>query len=178
MEALSAVGFFTVTRRLEVYQTIVFEYFDAEGEYARIAEDEEKLEKELERLAAAMQSFLDSEEVVINGKRVRPRVEAVDVGFKGAPEEVFVTYFIYFKGSPKEDVNYYENVYENEVAEYPITAYWYFPPGSSILSAQMSGEVILLSPNVLSVRLEEGERVYGYEKIEFTLPRRAKGKKL
>ncbi len=172
VEPVSAMGFFVVTNNLEVYQTIVFEYFDGEGEYARLVEDEEELEKELSRLAAAMQGYLDSEEVILNGRKVKPEVKAVDVGFKGAPEEVFITYFIFFKGVPKDGVNYYENLYENEVAEYPITAYWYFPPGSKITNVQMSGEVTIIAPNILVAHLDEGERIYGYERIEFILSKR------
>jgi len=172
VEPLSALGFFVVTRNLEVYQTVVFEYFDSEGEYARIADNEEELERELERLASAMQMYLDTEEVILNGRKVKPAVKAVDIGFKDSPEEVFVTYFIFFKGSPRDGVNYYENLYEDEVAEYPITAYWYFPPGSRVLSAQMSGDVAIIAPDVLVARLDEGEKVFGYERIEFILPAR------
>ncbi|MGC9096215.1 MAG: hypothetical protein ACP5II_03445 [Infirmifilum sp.] len=175
LQPLSAMGFFHVTSKLEVYQSLIFEYFDPESYYSVLVEDEEELEKELKRLAAVMQDFLDEEEVIINGERVKPRVRAVDVGFKGSPDEVFITYFIFFKGKPLQGLNYYENLYENETAEYPITAYWVFPPGSKIVNVQMSGDVIIISPNVLSVRLEEGEKIYGYEKIEFELPmRRAK----
>lgn len=169
LQPLSALGIFNVNRKLEVHQTVVFEYFDPEGYYSALIDDEEELQKELNRLAAVMQDYLDAEEVILNGKRVKPKVRAVDIGLKGSPEEVFVTYFIFFKGSPQKGINYYENLYENEVAEYPITAYWIFPLNSKILDVQMSGDVTLLSPNVLAIRLEEGEKIYGYEKIEFEL---------
>uniref|UniRef100_A0A7C3SL16 Uncharacterized protein n=1 Tax=Thermofilum pendens TaxID=2269 RepID=A0A7C3SL16_THEPE len=169
LEPLSAIGFFSVSRRLEVYQVIVFDYIDASGEYAQIVEDEEKLHRELEILTANMQGFLDEEEVVINGERVRPRVLSVDVGFRGTPEEVYIAFFIYFKGKPVKGENYYENIYEEEVTEYPISAYWLFPPGSRVKSVEMSGDVALLAPNIVAVKLEEGERVQGYERIVFTL---------
>jgi hypothetical protein len=169
LEPLSATGIFVVTRRLEVYQTIVFDYFDGEGTYYELLEDEEKLEKELSLLATNMQAFLDEEEVVINGEKARPRVVGVDIGFKSVPEEPFITYFIFFKGKPVRGVNYYENIYENTVAEYPITAYWYFPLKSKIVNVEMSGEVEIIGSNILILRLNEGERIYGYEKIEFEL---------
>lgn len=176
LQPISALGLFTVTRKLEVYQTIVFEYFDPEGSYSTIIDDEEELEKELNRLAVVMQDFLDREEVILNGTRVRPLVKAVDIGLKEPPEEVFITYFIYFKGKPRNGLNYYENLYENEVAEYPITAYWVFPAGARIHNVQMSGDITLIRPNLLSVHLDEGERIYGYEKIEFEIYGRAKTK--
>jgi len=169
LEPLSALGFFSVSKKLEVYQVIVFDYIDTSEEYAQIVEDEEKLLRELETLSANMQRFLDEEEVVINGERVRPRVLSVDVGFRGTPEEVYITFFIYFRGKPVKGENYYENVYEEEVAEYPIAAYWFFPPNSRVMSVEMSGDVALLAPNIVVVKLEEGAKIQGYEKIVFTL---------
>uniref|UniRef100_A0A7C3WKQ3 Uncharacterized protein n=1 Tax=Thermofilum pendens TaxID=2269 RepID=A0A7C3WKQ3_THEPE len=169
LEPLSAIGFFSVSRRLEVYQVIVFDYLDTSGEYAQIVEDEERLQRELEMLSSNMQKFLDNEEVVINGKRVKPRVLSVDVGFRGTPEEVYITFFIYFKGKPVKGENYYENIYEEEVAEYPISAYWFFPPGSHVKIVDMSGDIALLAPNIVAVKLEEGEKIQGYERIVFTM---------
>jgi len=169
LEPISAVGFFAVSRRLEVVQIVLFDYIDATGEYAKLMEDEEEAQRELRMLAANMQRFLDKEEVVINGQRVRPRVVGVDVGFKGSPEEVYIVFFIKFKGRPVQGDNYYENIYEDEVAEYPIAAYWVFPPRSRVKSVEMSGEVVILRPNILAVRIEEGERIHGYERIVFTL---------
>ncbi|ABL78229.1 hypothetical protein [Thermofilum pendens] len=169
LEPLSAMGLFVVTRRLEVYQTIIFDYFDSESYYYGLSEDMEKLEAELRKLAASMQSFLDEEEVILNGARVRPRVVGVDLGFRSSPEEPFITYFIYFRGKPVKGVNYYENIYENTVAEYPITAYWFFPPRSSVGKVEASGEVEIIGSNIVVLRVDEGEKIYGYERIEFTL---------
>ena len=157
IEALYAYGFFVVTRDLKVHQTIVFEYLDLDRYYASLAENIEALDQELEALAASMQEFLDKEEVVINGERVRPRVTAVDLGFKGEPEEVYVIYFIEFRGKPRKGVNYYENLYEEEMAEYPFVAYWLFPPGAKIISVEASGTTELLGDNILVIRVEEGE---------------------
>ncbi|MEM0223078.1 MAG: hypothetical protein QXT33_05755 [Thermofilum sp.] len=169
LEPISAVGFFAVSRRLEVHQIVVFDYLDTSGEYAKLMEDEESAQRELRTLTANMQSFLDREEVVINGMRVRPRVVSVDVGFRGSPEDIYIAFFIHFKGKPVKGENYYENVYEDEVAEYPIAAYWLFPPRSRVKTVEMSGEVIMLGPNVVAVKIEEGDRIHGYERIVFTL---------
>lgn len=169
LEPISALGFFSVSRRLEIHQVVVFDYIDTSGEYAKLMKDEESAQQELRMLAANMQSFLDKEEVVINGLKVRPRVVGVDVGFRGSPEDVYIVFLIYFRGKPVKGENYYENVYEDEVAEYPIAAYWLFPPRSRVKSVEMSGEVSMLGPNVVAVRIEEGEKIHGYERIIFTL---------
>lgn len=169
MEPMSATGIFTVTRDLEVYQIIIFEYFDDKRIYFSLTENLEDYERELERLAQVMQGFLDEEEVVINDERVRPKVVGVDIGFKDIPEEPFITYFIFFKGKPQKGTNYYENIYEGELAEYPITAYWYFPPQSRVLNVEASGDVSIIGNNIVVMRLAEGDRISGYEKIVFEL---------
>lgn len=169
MEPLSATGLFTVTRDLEVYQVVIFEYFDDKRIYFSLAENLEDYEHELERLAQAMQGFLDEEEVVVNDERVRPKVVGVDIGFKDTPEEPFITYFIFFKGKPRKGTNYYENIYEGELAEYPITAYWYFPLKTRVLSVEASGDVSIIGNNIVVMRLAEGDRISGYEKIVFEM---------
>jgi len=170
VEPLHALGFFAVTKDLEVFQTIVFEYYDPDRYYAQIAEDVERLESELEDLAASMQRLLDEEEVVLNGERVRPRVVGADLGFKGTPEEPFITFFVFFKGRPRRGLNYYENLYAGEEAAYPYVAYWFFPPGSRISEVEASGSSEIINDNILVIRVAEGERIAGYEKIVFTLP--------
>jgi len=170
VEPLHALGFFSVTKRLEVYQVVVFEYYDPDQYYASLIEDVEELERELADLAASMQGFLDKEEVVLNGERVKPQVTGVDLGFKGTPEEPFLTFFIFFKGKPKKGVNYYENVYAGEEATYPYSAYWFFPPGSKIMEVEVSGRSEIINDNILVIKIEEGDRIAGYEKIVFSLP--------
>jgi len=172
MEPLNATGLFSVSPSLDVHQTIIFDYFDEERLYFNMADDIEAYEDELETLARNMQYFLDKEEVVINDERVRPKVIGVHIGFREAPEDVVVTYFIYFRGRPREGVNYYENIYEEEVAEYPIAAYWYFHPSIEILDVEASGDVEIIGPNILAMHLAEGDHISGYEKITFKIPRK------
>lgn len=169
MEPLSATGIFSVSKNLDVYQTIIFDYFDDEREYFSLIDDLEAYEEELERLAATMQRFLDAEEVVINDARVQPKVIGVNIGFRETPEEVTITYFIYFKGTPREGLNYYENIYEEEVAEYPIAAYWYFHPTAKIIDVEASGEIEIVGDNILAMHIAQGDAVNGYEKITFRL---------
>jgi len=169
MEPLSATGIFTVPPSLDVYQTIIFAFFDEEREYFSLVEDVEEYEAELEELATTMQGFLDKEEVVINDERVRPRVVGVHVGFGEAPEDVYISYFIHFKGNPRKGVNYYENIYQETVAEYPISAYWFFHPGIEVIEVEASGDVEIVSGNIVAMHVVSGEMVNGYEKIVFRL---------
>lgn len=169
VEPMHAIGIFSVSRRLEVYQTIIFEYLDLDRYFTSIIDNFSRLEKELSILAHNMQVFLDKEEIVINGERVRPRVIGVDIGFKGEPEEPYVAYFIFFKGKPVKGMNYYENIYEEEVAEYPFSVYWYFPPSAKIIEVEASGETEIVGDNILIIRVNEGNKISGYEKIVFEI---------
>ncbi len=165
-----AYGFFTVSSNLEVNEIVVYEYADYSKYYASIVKDLDRLNEELGRLAANMQSFLDAEEVVINGERVRPRVVGTSLGFRGDPEEPYVAFFVHFRGRPRRGLNYYENIYEEEVAEYPYEAYWVFPPEAVVESVECSGSAEIIEGRIVAIRVEEGERVVGYEKIIFRLP--------
>ena len=169
VEPVHAYGLFTVSRRLEVSQIVVFEYIDVNRYYAALSENVERLDAELASLASNMQAYLDDEEVVINGDRVRPRVVGVSLGFRGEPEEPYLIFFIRFKGKPRRGVNYYENLYEAEISEYPYEVYWMFPPNSRVEEVECSGSSEVIGDNLVVIRVEEGEKITGYEKIVFRL---------
>lgn len=170
VEPVHAYGFFSISENLEVSQITVYEYIDYNRYYASIARDLDRLSRELEALAANMQHYLDREEVVINGDRVRPRVIGASLGFRGDPEEPYLVFFARFKGRPQRGLNYYESLYDEEVAEYPYEAYWVFPFSARVEEVDCSGVVEIIGGRVVVVRVEEGERVAGYEKIVFRLP--------
>lgn len=169
VEPIHAYGFFTVSENLEFNQIAVFEYLDYDRYYAGVSKNIERLNKELSELAYNMQAYLDGEEVVVNGERVRPLVIGASLGFKGNPEEPYLVFFIYFRGKPRKGVNYYENVYEAEVSEYPYEAYWVFPPNSKVSEVECSGVSEIIGDRIVVMRVDEGERVTGYEKIIFHL---------
>ncbi|MEM4548253.1 MAG: hypothetical protein QXP94_06035, partial [Thermofilaceae archaeon] len=139
VEPIHAYGFFSVSESLEVNQIVVYEYIDYNRYYASVAKDIDRLNVELERLAANMQRYLDREEVVINGDRLRPKVVGVNLGFRGDPEEPYLVFFIRFRGRPRKGLNYYENIYEEEVAEYPYEAYWFFPSNAKVEEVECAG---------------------------------------
>ncbi|RLF08068.1 MAG: hypothetical protein DRJ64_01765 [Thermoprotei archaeon] len=168
IEPLSALGIINVTSNLEFYQTIIFEYLDRDRYYYALTENIEKLEEELYRLKVSMQQILNKEEVVINDKRVKPKVLGVDIGFKEEPEEPYLSYFIYFKGKLRRgEENYYENIYEELTVEYPFVAYWFFSPRFKILRVDASGDIQILGNNIIIIKVQEGEKISGYERIIF-----------
>ncbi|MEM0042883.1 MAG: hypothetical protein QXF46_02200 [Thermofilaceae archaeon] len=169
VEPIHAYGFFSVSESLEVNQIVVYEYIDYNRYYASVAKDIDRLNVELERLAANMQRYLDREEVVINGDRLRPKVVGVNLGFRGDPEEPYLVFFIRFRGRPRKGLNYYENIYEEEVAEYPYEAYWFFPSNAKVEEVECAGVSEVIGGQIVIMKVEEGEKITGYEKIVFRL---------
>ncbi len=168
IEPLSAIGFINVSSNLEFYQIIVFEYLDMERYYFNLVEDIERFEEELYHLKNSMQRILDKEEIVVNDIRAKPKVIGVDLGFKEEPEEPYFTYFIYFKGKIRRgEENYYENIYDTLTAEYPFTAYWFFSPRFKVKRVDASGDVQIYGKNIIVIKVQEGEKISGYERIIF-----------
>ncbi len=170
IEPVHAQGFFVVTRRGDVHQIVVYDYYDPEGYYAKLIHRPREYEEEMNRLAANMQEFLDSEEVVINGERVYPKVVAVSLEHRGFEDSPYITFIIHFKGRLRRGLNTYENKYEEGVAEYDYEAYWIFPPRTRIVEVDVRSEYeVLGSGNILLLWARRGDKVGGYEKIVFEL---------
>lgn len=171
IEPIYAQGFFVVNKNGLVNQIIIFDYFDPESYYYNLIDEEDRLSEELEILRENMQAMLDSEKILINNEKVKPKVMDVDLDFRGSPLKPYFTFFIIFKGSLRKGVNVYENWYESEEAEYDFNAYWIFPENSEIREVSASGLVEVLNErNILVIRVKRGEHITGYEKIVFELP--------
>ncbi len=172
VEPIYAQGFFFVGIGYIAYY-LVFDYHDPLGYYDAVLRDEKLFEQEIGKLWANMQSFLDEEEVVVNGVRVRPRVVLIDIGFRGSRKRPFIIFGIRFRAPIKPGLNVYENRYEPEVAEYDYVAYWIFPPGTRVLEVDMGrgGEDWdVVGKNIVAIYGRKGRRTGGYEKIVFELP--------
>ncbi len=164
-----AQAFFTVSLGFIMYY-LVFDYHDPLGYYDMIMRYEDLFNEEIAKLSMNMQNFLDQEEVIVNGTRVRPRVEMVDVGFRGSKHRPYITFLIRFSAPISRGVNTYENRYESEVAEYDYIAYWTFPPRSKILEVTVGESYDILHNNVLVLIGRRGTKTLGYERIVFEIP--------
>lgn len=154
-----------------VWQTVIFEYLDKEGHYAELLRNRESLVRELRGAMENMQAFLDQEVILINGERVRARVVDVALGFRGSPRRPYLEFYIYFKGRLRPGINKYEDIYEEEEAEYDYQILWLFPGGFEIVDYEFSGEgSILGSGNILRLVVHRGLRVGSYESITFKVP--------
>ena len=152
---------------------LVFDYHDPLGYYDAVVRNPRLLEEEVGKLWANMQSFLDEEEVVVNGERVRPRVVMIDIGFRGSRKRPFIVFAIRFRAPIKPGMNVYENRYEPEVAEYDYVAYWIFPPETKVLEVDMGRggeEWDIVGKNIVAIYGRKGRKTGGYEKIVFEMP--------
>lgn len=175
VEPLYAQGFFYVSIGYISYY-LVFDYSDPYEYYNTILKNKKLFDEETSRLWANMQSFLDEEQVLVNGVRVYPRVVMIDIGLRGSRKRPTIIFCIRFKAPVKYGVNIYENRYEAEVIEYDYVAYWVFPPSSRILRVDMGQgdeEWDIVSKNILAIYGYRGRKTGGYEYIEFEIGERA-----
>ena len=167
---IHAQEYFTVSRNGEISQILIFDYDDPAGYYHHLVRTG-RIGRELERMLANMQMFLDEERILVNGVRVHPEVRGIDLNFRGSRRRPSVTFIIFFEAPLRRGLNIYEDYYEDEVAEYDYEIYWAFPPGAKVKQVQMAGEhEVICDGEILVVWMRRGERTGGYERIEFILP--------
>ena len=163
-------GFFYMHENGLVDQIIVFDYWDPDRYYESVLNDPEKYEKEIEKLMTNMQYYLDREKVLINGREAPPRVTSVEIGLRGRPELAYIVFLIEFRGELKRGLNVYENIYEEEEAEYEYIVYWFFPEKARVVKAEIGVPYYVEGDGrILFFRVKPGTRVGGREAIYFRL---------
>ena len=169
VEPLHAQCIFTVSRRGEFHQHLIYDYYDEEGYYARLLHKPRQYKEEMLRLAAAMQEELNQETVRINGVLAYPKVLAVSMEHRGSKQLPYIIWIIKFKGPLKRGVNIFENISEEEIAEYDYEVIWSFPTKTKILDVEVRGEHEILQGPTLMIWARKGTRVGGLERITFKL---------
>ncbi|RLG87802.1 MAG: hypothetical protein DRO15_04240 [Thermoprotei archaeon] len=170
VKPVHAQAFFTVAPGFILYY-LIFDYYDPLGYYEFVIRNENLFNKEIMKLSINMQSFLDNEKVIVNGVRVRPRVDMIDMGFRGSKHRPYITFLIRFSAPIRIGKNTYENKYEPEIAQYDYVAYWSFPPKSKILEVIVGENYDILHGNLLVLYGKKGVKTLGYEKIVFEIPK-------
>ncbi len=171
VKPIYAQGFFFVGYGVISYY-LVFDYSDPLGYYEVVTRDERLYEEEINKLWANMQEFLDEEEVLVNGVKVRPKVVMIDIGFRGSKRRPYITFAIRFKAPLRPGRNVYENKYAAETAEYDYVIYWIFPPGSRVIEVDMGPgdeDWDIVGKNIVVIYGYKGKRTGGYERIVFDL---------
>jgi hypothetical protein len=171
LQPIHAQGFFSVSPSGFIHQIIVYDYYDPEEYYAKLIHRPLEYEEEMERLRAAMQEALDEEEVIVNGVRVYPEVQAVSLEHRMDPRLPYITFLITFSAPLRRGINVYENRYEEEVIEYDYEVFWLFPPGAKVREVVTRTEYEVLGDgNILLLWARKGDRSGSYEKIVFEIP--------
>ncbi|MCC6020859.1 MAG: hypothetical protein LM577_05775 [Thermoproteaceae archaeon] len=166
-----AQGFYVVNPGV-VNMIIIFDYSDRARYYYRLLrEGGERLSREISTVWENMQRFMDGEVVRVNGQRVRPLIHDVYVGLRGSPTRPYIVFTGSFPAPLKDGENVYENVYEEEAAEYDYEAVWIFPQNAQIVDWHFSGAVETPEPYILRVSVKRGANVGGREYIKFVLKR-------
>lgn len=163
-----AQGFFIIHRHGLFNQIVVFDYYDPSNYYYKLIRSKDALIDEKKNLMDNMQYFLDQEKVLINGKESRPVVKDVEIGVRGRPDISYVIFNIEFYGELVRGMNVYENIYEEEEAEYEYIVQWIIPGQGRFIDADLGVAYELRSNSrILLFRVPKGTRVGGYEKIVF-----------
>ncbi|QIW24951.1 hypothetical protein EWF20_12985 [Sulfolobus sp. S-194] len=163
VKPIYARGFFNMNHLGETTQLTIFYYDDDEHYYASLTKEEVK--RELSNLKNNMQYFLDQEIIRINGKRVKAKVLFVRLGLLKI-NIPYIEFIIRFKGNLHKGENVYEDLYKEEIVEYPYEAIWILP--GKIVSYSISGKVKTKN-NILFLKVKKGTRISGNEKIKFVI---------
>jgi hypothetical protein len=169
VDPVHADSFFSVSATGEIHERLAFEYFDPDGYYRKVNQDDALLTEEIKKLATNMQFYLDKERVEINNERVRSIVEYVDIFPKGKSDVVAVVYLIDFFGRFQEGTNKIETWLEEETAPYDFEIMWRFPSGTRIIEIESLLDFEIYD-NLVSLWALDGSDVGGYERMEFVLP--------
>lgn len=167
---LYAHGYFFLHMSGLVDQIIVFDYYDPECVYSKIISSRGQYISEIDRLMRNMQYFLDQETVLINGVETTPTVTSVEIGLRSKPEYAYIVFTIEFRGELKHGLNTYENIYEEEEAEYEYIVYWFFPEKTRIVKAELGVPYrVDASGRVLFFKVKPGTKIGGREAIYFRI---------
>ncbi|MCE4609058.1 MAG: hypothetical protein F7C36_01580 [Desulfurococcales archaeon] len=162
-------GFFHISYNT-IYYTIVFDYYDKDGDYAKILMDPRSRREEEKEIKKNMQRLMDEERIVINGRDVRAIVDSALLEPRGHRRLHSVVFHVRMDYTPIEGVNVYENFYEPDTAEYDYTVYWIAPPGGEILTIESEGRVYYqANKRIAVIRVSKGTRLSGYEAVSFRL---------
>ncbi|BFH72562.1 hypothetical protein SJAV_05060 [Sulfurisphaera javensis] len=161
IKPIYARGFFNMNNLGETNQLVIFYYYDKDSYYASLKKDE--IKNELNKLKDNMQYYLDREIIKVNGKRVKAKVLFTRLGLLDVTHP-YVEFIIRFYGELNQGENLYEDIYEEEIAEYPYEAIWVLP--GKIISYSLSGRVKIKN-NILFVKVKKGTKIKGNEKIVF-----------
>lgn len=169
VKPVHAHAFFTLDLSGAFNQILCFDYHDPDAYYYKLLKNEEAYRKELERLLASMNDILSSEEIRVNGVRVKAEALMVNLDFRGEARKPTITFYIEFRGKLKPVENIYECLYEPGSAEYDYEVYWILPKGSKILEVKTSTSYEVYDERFLIMWARFGDRYDGYEKIVFKI---------
>ncbi len=147
-----ARGYFTISRSGKGLFISTFYYYDKEGYYASL--DKEKIEEEKKKLKENMQYYLDQETLRFNKKKIKESVIKIDINLLSINYPI-IDFYIIFRAKLKPGYNIYEDIYEDEITEYPLEAIYVFP--GKIVYAKIKGEVSI-KDNVAIVKAKKGIR--------------------
>ncbi|MGQ4832267.1 MAG: hypothetical protein ACP6IS_00050 [Candidatus Asgardarchaeia archaeon] len=163
------VAYFLVTKT-EINEILEFTYWDPQSYYAKILDNPEKYEKEINTLWRNMQIFLDEELIKINDKIIKPEVNFVGIVPRGFIDVTSIIYYIKMSCPLKEGKNTFITITKEETTEYDFDIFWFFPARSKIIKVTTKLEYEW-KENKLLLWARKGKLVGGQEEIVALVPK-------
>ena len=160
---------FSISPYGQIYQVLCFDYADHDGYYEAILHDEKAFADEVKKLRSNMAELLATEQVCVNGVRVKQEILHVDIGLRGAADVPYLQWVILFQGAFKRGENNLVSDVPEEAAEYDIEVLYLWPPGTRIRRVETPMEYEIRGA-LLLVWARKGDRVGGHESLTFELP--------
>jgi len=114
-----------------------------------------------------LQSFLDLEINRINEVAASQKIIHCNIHFRDKCQPS-VQWTIEFEGPCQEGLNLYESITESEPLDYPITAFYYFPPPFQVVKVSSSlPHEIYASGHILEFVGKQGDLTGKYDAISF-----------
>ena len=162
-------GFFIVSRNGLITQIVRFDYYDPTKYYTQLYHRPLDYQNEIAKFQANMQQSLDEERVYINGKRVYPKVQLVNIEHNGFDDNPYITFIIQFRGKFAKGLNTYENYYEDTITEYDYEVYWVFPERFEVVEVVSSSDYDVIDRRIVYLWSRRGDKIKGYERIVFKI---------
>ena len=162
-----ASSFFSVSCDGEFHQLLQYDYYDPEGYYSGLEEEEFKFTEEIKKLWVNMQSFLEDETNKINGKMVYPKVKFCDIQHR-TKKNPYIIWVITFKEAFQKGINLYETKTDEEKLEYNCYVIWQFSVETRNLKVDTKLYYDIFGNRII-LWGEKGMMIGGYERIRFEI---------
>lgn len=161
--------------RIDFSQILTYFYEDTTEKndyYQRAKNDDDFIPREQDVLGGNMQTFLNKEKNIVNGKKVRPKVVHVDISYESNPRFIIFSWLIQWSGKESDSesgMHAYESSVDPAVLEYNVQSYYHFPDNAKIMNITSSLAHEVIEDHIIIYKASKGDKVRSSEKIKWMI---------